>query len=128
MRVSKNKDFDRVVFEFEETEVPEYTIYYTKPPILIAASHIENPKRPTQDEIINVEGKAFVIISFALGFEITKSGAPFSGEQDFLVLKDIKPVDWFENFFSFAVGLKAKKAFRVQKLSNPTRLVVDFKH
>jgi hypothetical protein len=43
-------------------------------------------------------------------------------------VRDIKTVDWFENFFSFAVGLKAKKAFRVRELSNPTRLVIDFKH
>lgn len=128
MRVSKNKGFDRVVFEFEEKEVPEYTVYYTKPPILLDASHIENPSKPTADEIIKVKGKAFVIISFALGFEVTKTGAKFPAEQIFPVLQDVQPVDWFENFFTFAAGLKAKKPFRVQELSNPTRLVVDFKH
>ena len=128
MRVSKNKGFDRVVFEFEEKEVPEYAIYYTKPPILLDASHIENPAKPTKDEIINVKGKAFVFIIFALSFEVTKTGAKFPAEQNFTVLQDVQPVDWFENFFTFAVGLKAKKAFRVQELSNPTRLVIDFKH
>ncbi len=128
MRVSKNKDYDRVVFEFEEKEVPEYMIRYTKPPILLDASHIENPAKPTGDEIINVKGKAFVFIIFALSFEVTKTGAKFPAEQNFPVLQDVQPVDWFENFFTFAAGLKAKKAFRVQELSNPTRLVVDFKN
>ncbi len=128
MRVSKNKNFERIVFEFEEKEVPEYTVYYTKPPITLDASHIENPAKPTKDEIVKVNGKAFVIISFALSFEVTKTGAKFPAEQNFPVLQDFQPVDWFENFFTFAAGLKAKKAFRVQELSNPTRLVVDFRH
>ena len=128
MRVSKDEVFDRIVFEFEEKEVPEYTVYYTKPPILLDASHVENPKRPMKDEIVNVKGKSFVFIVFALSFEVTKSGAKFPAGQNLPVVEDVQPVDWFENFFSFAVGLKAKKAFRVQELSNPTRLVVDFKH
>ena len=128
MRVSKNKDFDRIVFEFEETEVPEYTIYYTKPPITLDANHLENPAKPAKDEIIKVNGKAFILINFALGFEVTKTGEKFPAEQNFPVLQDFQPVDWFENFFTFAVGLKAKKAFRVQELSNPTRLVVDFRN
>lgn len=128
MRVSKNKDYDRIVFEFEEKEVPEYTIYYTKSPITIEPSHIENLEKPVKDEVIKVTGKAFVIINFALGFDGKNTGAKFSGEQNLPVLQDVEAVDWFENFFSFAAGLKAKKAFRVQELSNPTRLVVDFKH
>ncbi len=111
MRVSKNDGFDRVVFEFEEKEVPEYTVYYTKPPILLDASHVENPKKPTKDEIVSVKGKSFVFIVFALGFEAKDTGAKFSGEQNLPVVEDIKPVDWFENFFTFAVGLKAKKRF-----------------
>jgi len=128
MRVSKNKNFDRIVFEFEETEVPEYAVYYTKPPILIGRTHIENIEKPTKDEIINVKGKAFVIIVLSLGWEGKDVRSEFIGEQNLPTLKDIKPVDWWENFFSFAVGLKAKKAFCVRELSNPTRLVIDFKH
>ena len=128
MRVSKNKGFDRIVFEFNEKEVPEYTVYYTKPPITLEPSHLENPKKPKSSEIINVKGKAFVMIVFALGFAGKDVGDQFSGEQNLPILQDIKSVDWFENFFSFAIGLKAKKPFRVQELSNPTRLVIDFKH
>ena len=128
MRVSKNKKFDRIVFEFEETEVPEYAVYYTKPPILIGRTHIENINKPTKDEIINVKGKAFVMIVFSLGWDGKDVRSEFLGEQNLPTLHDIKKVDWWENFFSFAIGLKAKKAFRVQELSNPTRLVIDFKH
>lgn len=128
MRVSKNKGFDRIVFEFAEREVPEYAVYYTKPPVTLDANHLENPAKPAQDEIIQINGKAFILITFALSFEVTKTGAKFPAEQFFPVLQDFQPVDWFENSFTFAAGLKAKKAFRVQELSNPARLVVDFKH
>jgi hypothetical protein len=128
MRTSRHKNFDRIVFEFDERDVPEYTVYYKNAPILIDRSHIENPAKPTKEETINVKGKAFVIIDFALGFAGIDVRSPSMGEQDLPVVRDIKTVDWFENFFSFAVGLKAKKAFRVRELSNPTRLVIDFKH
>lgn len=127
LRVSGNKDFDRVVFEFEEKEVPEYTIYYTKPPITLDPNHLENPKRPAKDEIITVGGKAFVIVCFALSYDASASNLKFPGGQNLFNVRDIKAVDWFENFFSFAIGLSEKKAFRVQELTNPARLVVDFK-
>ncbi len=128
LRTSKHKNFDRIVFEFEETEVPEYVVYYTKPPILIGRTHIENIAKPTKDEIINVKGKAFVMIVLSLGWDGKDVRSEFLGGQNLPTLRDIKKVDWWENFFSFAVGLRAKKAFRVQELSNPTRLVIDFKH
>ena len=128
MRVSKNKGSDRIVFEFEETEVPEYTVYFTKPPITIDPVHLENASKPKKDEIIKVKGNAFVIVDFALGFRGKDAAAKFAGEQDLTVVQDIESVDWFENFFSIAVGLRSRKMFRVQELSNPTRLVVDFKY
>lgn len=128
MRVSKNMGFDRIVFEFAEKEVPEYIVYYSKPPISIAPSHLENPKKPNSSEIIKVKGQAFVMIVFALGFAGKDVGNQISGEHNLTILQDIKSVDWFENFFTFAVGLKIKQRFRVQELSNPTRLVIDFKH
>ena len=68
------------------------------------------------------------MIVFALDFAGKDVGNQFSGEQNLPILQDIKSVDWFENFFSFAVGLKIKKPFRVQELSSPSRLVIDFKH
>ena len=34
----------------------------------------------------------------------------------------------FEGIQDFVIGVKAEKLYRVQELSNPTRLVIDFKH
>jgi hypothetical protein len=128
LRVSKHKNFDRIVFEFAKAEVPEYAVYYTKPPILIGRTYIADINKPTKDEIIKVKGKAFVIIVLSLVWDGKDVRSEFFGEQNLPTLRDIKKIDWWENFFSFAVGLGTKKAFRVQELSNPTRLVIDFKH
>jgi hypothetical protein len=47
---------------------------------------------------------------------------------NFPTLMQIKSGVWFEGIQDFLIGVKAKKPFRVQELSNPSRLVIDFKH
>jgi len=128
MRVSKHKGFDRIVFEFSEKEVPEYEVRYQRPPILIDNSHIEDPATPAKDEIIKVGGRAFIIIDMALQFDGIGYSSQFAGRRQLPMIRDIETVDWFENFFSFVVGAKAKNGFRVQELSDPTRLMIDLKH
>ena len=71
------------MFEFEEKEVPEYVIYYTKPPITLDTNHLENPAKPAKDEIVKVNGKAFILIIFALGFEVTKNRREISRRTKF---------------------------------------------
>ena len=44
------------------------------------------------------------------------------------LIKEIKPLGWFEAEVGYIIGLKRRTPFRVQLLSNPDRLVVDFKH
>lgn len=127
MRVSRNKNFDRIVFEFAEKEVPEYAVGYADAPITNDPAHIENPLKPKPEELVKIKGKYFVTIGFALGFDGQKFGRQFSGEQNLTVIQDVESVDWFENYYTFAVGLKSRKPFRVAELSNPTRLVIDFK-
>jgi len=46
----------------------------------------------------------------------------------FPTLMQIQQGVWFEGIQDFIIGVKAKKSFRVQELSNPSRLVIDFKH
>jgi hypothetical protein len=43
------------------------------------------------------------------------------------VIQEIKNSDFFEGYLAFAVGLKARTVYRVRQLSNPARLVIDFK-
>jgi hypothetical protein len=44
------------------------------------------------------------------------------------VLLEIKEIDFSEGVMAFALGLRGRRAFRVQTLTNPARLVVDIKH
>jgi len=121
MRVAKQKGFDRVVFEFAKS-VPNYSVHFEKPPI-------EN----YSGEDLKMSGKAFVVVQFfivsypedtdmsKIVFEIPKQKLKVP------VVTEIKNSEWFEGYLSFAIGLRKRTPFRVQQLSNPARLVIDFK-
>ena len=49
------------------------------------------------------------------------------GKLNFLIIQQIFG-GVFEGIQNFLIGIKAKKPFRVRELSNPVRLVIDFKH
>jgi hypothetical protein len=121
MKVGKNQGFDRVVFEFKR-DLPNYEVNYVKPPIPFSET----------DEYVKISGKAFVEVSFSL--VPYPDDPPEKYKLEFLakelkmpVVQEIKNSDWFEGSLAFAIGLKARKLYRVQELSNPARLVVDFK-
>ncbi|HEX9960386.1 MAG TPA: hypothetical protein VGB00_05610 [Pyrinomonadaceae bacterium] len=122
LKVGKHSGYDRVVFEFKG-DLPNYTVNYVKPPIWLGES----------GEKVKISGKAFVEVSFyAVG---TPENGDFPDELlefpkeklNMPVVNEIKMSNWWEGVLSLAVGLKAKKLYRVQELSNPARLVVDFK-
>lgn len=122
MRVAKQKAFDRVVFEFAG-EVPNYNVHFEKPPITNYGG-----------EDLKMSGKAFVVVQFhmvsypenadtsKIVFDIPKNKLRVP------IVTEIKNSEWFEGYLSFAIGLRMRKPFRVQQLSNPARLVIDFKH
>jgi hypothetical protein len=121
MRVAKQKGFDRVVFEFAEN-VPNYNVHFEKPPITNYGG-----------DDLKMSGKAFVVVQFHL------VSYPEDADTSKIVLEiprnklsvpvvtEIKNSEWFEGYLSFAIGLKRRTPFRVQQLSNPARLVIDFK-
>ena len=119
VRVAKNKGFDRIVFEFTG-DLPHFTVGYVKPPITGSG---ENE--------IKVSGKYFVEITFhSLTFpedENYKYEKIKKANLKLPVVSELQEIEWFEGVRPFAAGLKAKKDFRVTQLTNPTRLVVDFK-
>jgi hypothetical protein len=122
VKVGKHTGYDRVVFEFKG-DLPNYTVNYVKPPIWLGES----------GEKVKISGKAFVEVSFyAVG---TPESGDFPDELlefpkeklNLPIVNEIKMSNWWEGVLSLAVGLKAKKLYRVRELSNPARLVVDFK-
>lgn len=121
IRIARNKGYDRLVFEFTGG-LPRYKIEYVK------AGDFES----TAEEVIKVGGKYFVDINLqslpypddpkAVDVKIPK------GPRRLSVLNEIKEVEWFEGVRDFAIGLNARRGFRVQELTRPFRLVIDFRH
>jgi hypothetical protein len=123
VRFGKHRDFDRVVFELDG-DLIGYYVDYGKPPFQGEAS----------ETTVKVHGKAFVQISL---YPISASDENIEANEKRLagqnkvkmpLIREAKPVEWFEGELLYVIGLKRQAPFRVQVLSNPTRLVVDFKH
>ena len=121
VRVAKNKGYDRLVFEFTGG-LPRYLIEYVK------SGSFEN----TAETFTKVGGKAFLDINLqTLPYpenEHAKDAEIPKGNQHLPVFNEIKEIEWFEGVRDFGVGLNARKAFRVQELTDPYRLVIDFKN
>jgi hypothetical protein len=119
VRVGKNKGYDRIVFEFTG-DLPNFTVEYTKAPIT-----------GTGENVVKIAGKYFVEITFhSLQFPEDENYKYNKIEKTNLklpVISELEEIEWFEGVRPFAVGLKAKKDFRVSQMTNPTRLIVDFK-
>ncbi|HUQ34069.1 MAG TPA: hypothetical protein VM095_18250 [Pyrinomonadaceae bacterium] len=123
VRFGKHSGFDRVVFEVDG-DLIGYYVDYGKPPFQAEAGETS----------VKVRGKAFVEISLYPVSASDKSIAANEkrlAEQNKLkmpLIREAKPVEWFEGELRYVIGLKRQAPFRVHVLSNPTRLVVDFKH
>ena len=123
VRFGSHRGFDRVVFELGGGLIG-YFINYGKPPFQAEAG----------EEIIKVRGKAFVEIELypvRSSNENIEANTKFVAQQNKLkmpLIREAKVVEWFEGELRLVIGLKRETPFRVQVLSNPTRLVVDFKH
>jgi hypothetical protein len=125
VRAARNKDFDRVVFEFEK-QIPNYRVEYLK-------------SRFYQGEAERVRiksaGNAFVQIEFftiptseeQLKFTEAKGFRP-KGRLHLPTVQSVTDMGLFEGFYDFVIGAGARKPFRVVELPEPARLAIDFKH
>ncbi|HUZ20657.1 MAG TPA: hypothetical protein VMU75_08820 [Acidimicrobiales bacterium] len=120
VRVADDGQFDRVVFD-ERFASAGYSVRYLR--------------RVTADPSglpVAVQGKYFLQV--VLRETSTRAAA---GDRTFIVpvvtpnlrvVRQIKKTGEFEAVVSFAVGLNAHKGFRVIRLVNPYRLVLDVHH
>jgi hypothetical protein len=121
VKIAKNVGFDRVVFEFTGG-LPRYQIKFVKASDLVAPG----------EELIKISGKYFIDVNLQSlptpepEEKIADAKIP-KGNLKLPVVSEIKEIEWFEAVREFGIGLNAKKQFRVMQLSNPTRLVIDFK-
>ena len=121
VRAADQTDFDRVVFEFKDGEVPGYRIEYV-PSITDTAG--------TAHKLF---GKAFLRVDMNPAWaHSNETGAPSLSEREKRVnlstIIEFKQVEDFEGIVSYALGLSKRKPFRVTEMSNPARLVIDIKH
>jgi hypothetical protein len=123
MRFGKHPGFDRVVFEMDG-DLIGYYVHYGEPPFQAEAG----------EEVVNVRGKAFVeialypVVSTDENIEANERLGARQNKVRMPLIREIKTVEWFEGELRHVIGLRKRKPFRVQVFSNPTRLVVDFKH
>lgn len=121
MRVGKQKGFDRVVFEMNGT-LPKWYVTYEKPPF-----------ETYGDQYMKLRGKAFIHVSLYMvqySDEDREANERLEHQQNRIkwpVIRDVKTSSFFEGEIEYLIGLKKRTPFRVMALSNPTRLVIDFK-
>jgi putative component of toxin-antitoxin plasmid stabilization module len=114
-------DFDRVVFEFKDNQVPGYRVEYV--PIVTDEA----------ETVHKLFGKAFMRVDMNPAWaHSNETGAPSVKEREkrlnLPVVIEFKQVEDFEGVVSYALGLSGRKPFRVMEMSNPARLVIDVKH
>jgi hypothetical protein len=125
VRAAKQKGFDRVVFEFKGP-LPNYSIEYLR-------------SRWYEDDggrhRLKLAGNAFVGIHLHI-IPVDEEQLKLSEAKDFYPkgrlkfpsLTGVEEGTFFEGYYDFYLGVRARKLFRVSELTNPSRLVIDFKH
>ena len=125
IRATREKLFDRVVFEFEGL-IPSYNIKY------LAARSYEDLDGKHR---IRIAGNAFIQIEmFVIPFD--ERQGEFTGRRDFspkgrLMMPSLRQVEdkgAEEGFYDVLLGVSSRKAFRVTELSHPARVVIDLRH
>jgi hypothetical protein len=126
--IGRHEGFDRIVFRFR-TVLPGYRITYVDPPLIEDGSGAR----------VDVEGSAFVLVRMepASGFDLeTAEGVMvYTGPRRLSgtdagtsVVREVVRTGDFEAVLSWAVGLSDRVDYRVTKLQDPPRLVVDFRN
>lgn len=123
VRVARQKGFDRVVFELAGTQAgqPGWRVEY-----------VDQPSRDGSGEPVDVEGDATLVVY------VDGAGFPFdTGQQeaetatvprDAEVVREVELGSVFEGTYEAFIGTTRKAPFRVFRLADPARVVVDVRH
>jgi hypothetical protein len=118
VRVAEQIGFDRLVLQFD-TRVPSYSV--------------KRQAKPTFKD--GASGQA-VVLSGTTGALVQVHSASTAGtyngptdisHPDYAVLIEAKVVEDFEGYLSWGVGMNKPACLRAFTLSDPPRLVIDFK-
>jgi hypothetical protein len=123
VRIGRHEGFDRIVFQFRG-QVPGYRVAYVQPPIVQDASGLP----------VDIDGSAFLQARFApaSGFDFDLGVPSYTGPNEFTpslpTLLEAERTGDFEAVLTWTLGLRRAVDFRVLKLSNPPRVVIDVEH
>jgi hypothetical protein len=112
IRVAKNKGFARVVFEFDDGK-PQYIVQYLP-------SNIYSTEGG--DHKIKIAGNVFMVVNiYKMGVDEKPCELKNYPKKklNFSALRQIREAAWFEGIQDFLIGVKAKKPYCIQELSNP---------
>lgn len=122
VRTGQHDDFDRVVFEFEGSELPGYHLEYIDKPVRQCGS----------GNAVEIAGDGWLEVRMVPSQAHTEAGEPTITERermlDLPVLREMELTCDFEADVTWVLGTSSPNRYRVMELSNPTRLVVDIRH
>lgn len=125
VRVGRNDGFERIVFEFAGTSVPGYRVQWVDGPILADGSGAP----------VDVTGEAYLemVMEPASGVDLSApemtivydgpNRIPVEGQTE--LISDLVLTGDFEAVLTWVAGATEKVPFRVLRLTDPTRVVVD---
>jgi hypothetical protein len=122
VRVTADSGFDRVVFDFADSVLPGYQIEYPEGPIQHCGSG---------DEVLLASpGRLLVRLEPAQAHD--ERGNPTVTNREWAprlpVVQEMKLVCDFEGQVEWAIGLAARRHFRVIETAPSTRLILDVRH
>lgn len=126
IRIARHEGYDRVVFQFANG-LPGYRISYVRPPF----------REDGSGKPVPVDGSAFVLVRMepASGYDLAKDRLVYQGPRRISgaahgtsIVREAARTGDFESVLGWVVGLEGQVDFRVVRLHDPPRLVVDFRN
>jgi hypothetical protein len=118
VRVAEQSGFDRLVLQFD-TRVPTYTVKRQAKPTF---------RNGASGQAVMLSGTAGVLVQVhSASASGTYNGPTDISHPEYAVLVEAKIVEDFEGYLSWGLGLNKPACLRAFTLSDPARLVIDFK-
>lgn len=122
VRSARHSNYDRVVFEFEGSELPNYRLEYIDRPVRSCGS----------GDVVPFAGDAWLSVRFSGANAHTDAGEATVKDRvrspNLPIVKDLKLICDFEAEVEWVMGVSSPNKYRVLELKSPTRLVVDIRH
>lgn len=115
VRVGTHAGYDRIVFEFAGSGLPQLTVAVAGPPFVEDAS----------GKPVNVPGNAFLSLKLFHASGYPTYTGPDSYSPGYPNLVSLVNTGDYEGYVTWIAGLKGSTCYRISTLTGPTRIVVD---